>query len=200
MQFASFTFVFLFLPITMALYYLTPHRWKQEAGLGISLLFLCSGSWLAALVEILLAAAAYGAGLLLEKQRFRRGLSRLLLFGIIVLQFGALLILRSDWLRSWNTGLFSGKELFPLGLSFLFCRQLDTVLTYTAESVHVKPIGEALDFICSFIRGCLWVQSCPITQLSEHCRKRILILHRLAAACFVSLWGWRKNWCLLTGL
>lgn len=118
MQFASFTFVFLFLPITMALYYLTPHRWKQEAGLGISLLFLCSGSWLAALVEILLAAAAYGAGLLLEKQRLRRGLSRLLLFGIIVLQFGALLILRSDWLRSWNTGLFSGKELFPLGLSF----------------------------------------------------------------------------------
>ena len=123
MQFASFTFVFLFLPITMALYYLTPQRWKQEAGLGISLLFLCSGSWLAALVEILLAAAAYGAGLLLEKQRLRRGLSRLLLFGIIVLQFGALLILRSDWLRSWNTGLFSGKELFPLGLSFFVLQE-----------------------------------------------------------------------------
>lgn len=118
MQFASFTFVFLFLPITMVLYYLTPRRWKQEVMLGISLLFLCSGSWMAALSEILLAATAYGTGLLLEKLRSRRGLSRFVLFGVIILQFGALLLLRSDWAASWNTGLFSGKELFPLGLSF----------------------------------------------------------------------------------
>ena len=48
MQFASFTLIFLFLPITMLLFYLTPNRWKREVMLGISLLFLCSGGWLAA--------------------------------------------------------------------------------------------------------------------------------------------------------
>ena len=45
MQFASFTLIFLFLPITMLLFYLTPNRWKREVMLGISLLFLCSGGW-----------------------------------------------------------------------------------------------------------------------------------------------------------
>ena len=30
MQFASFTFLFFFLPITMGIYYLTPRRWKRE--------------------------------------------------------------------------------------------------------------------------------------------------------------------------
>ena len=50
MQFASFTLIFLFLPITMLLFYLTPNRWKREVMLGISLLFLCSGGWLAAAI------------------------------------------------------------------------------------------------------------------------------------------------------
>ena len=47
MQFASFTFLFFFLPITMGIYYLTPRRWKQEVMLGISI-FSCSAAagWL----------------------------------------------------------------------------------------------------------------------------------------------------------
>ena len=40
----------------MLLFYLTPNRWKREVMLGISLLFLCSGGWLAAAVEVLLTA------------------------------------------------------------------------------------------------------------------------------------------------
>ena len=83
MQFASFTLIFLFLPITMLLFYLTPNRWKREVMLGISLLFLCSGGWLAAAVEILLTALTYGAGLLLEHL--------LLLLGLLHPLLGSLL-------------------------------------------------------------------------------------------------------------
>lgn len=54
MQFASFTFLFFFLPITMGIYYLTPRRWKQEVMLGISILFLFCGGWMAALTELVL--------------------------------------------------------------------------------------------------------------------------------------------------
>ena len=56
--------------------------------------------WLAAAVEILLTALTYGAGLLLEHLRQRKHLSRLVLTGSILLHFGALLLLRSDWLFS----------------------------------------------------------------------------------------------------
>ena len=101
----------------MLLFYLTPNRWKREVMLGISLLFLCSGGWLAAAVEILLTALTYGAGLLLEHLRRRKHLSRLVLTGSILLPFGALLLLRSDWLFSLKAGWFSGKSLFPLGLA-----------------------------------------------------------------------------------
>ena len=81
MQFASFTFLFFFLPITMGIYYLTPRRWKQEVMLGISILFLFCGGWMAALTELVLAALTYGAGLLLEKLRTKKALSRLTLAG-----------------------------------------------------------------------------------------------------------------------
>lgn len=118
MQFASFTFLFFFLPITMGIYYLTPRRWKQEVMLGISILFLFCGGWLAALTELVLAALTYGAGLLLEKLRTKKALSRLTLAGVLLVQFGALIVLRSDWLYSLKAGAFHGSTLFPLGLAF----------------------------------------------------------------------------------
>ena len=115
MQFASFTLIFLFLPITMLLFYLTPNRWKREVMLGISLLFLCSGGWLAAAVEILLTALTYGAGLLLEHLRQRKHLSRLVLTGSILLHFGALLLLRSDWLVFTQGRVVFRKVAVPAG-------------------------------------------------------------------------------------
>ena len=118
MQFASFTFLFFFLPITMGIYYLTPRRWKQEVMLGISILFLFCGGWMAALTELVLAALTYGAGLLLEKLRTKKALSRLTLAGTLLVQFGALIVLRSDWLYSLKAGAFHGSALFPLGLAF----------------------------------------------------------------------------------
>ena len=114
MQFASFTFLFFFLPITMGIYYLTPRRWKREVMLGISILFLFCGGWMAALTELVLAALTYGAGLLLEKLRSKKALSRLTLAGTLLVQFGALIVLRSDWLYSLKAGAFHGSALFPI--------------------------------------------------------------------------------------
>ena len=136
MQFASFTLIFLFLPITMLLFYLTPNRWKREVMLGISLLFLCSGGWLAAAVEILLTALTYGAGLLLEHLRQRKHFSRLVLTGSILLHFGALLLLRSDWLFSLKAGWFSGKSLFPLGLAFFTLQSVGYCIDVFRGKIH----------------------------------------------------------------
>ena len=72
MQFASFTFLFLFFPMTLGIYHLTPQRWKRDVMLAISVLFLLGGGWLAALVLLLLTAATYGIGLLLEHLRTRK--------------------------------------------------------------------------------------------------------------------------------
>ena len=78
MQFASLTFLFLFFPMTLGLYRLVPHRWKREAMLVISVLFLLGGGLLSAGVLLLLTALTFFAGWLMERWKSRKGRSGLL--------------------------------------------------------------------------------------------------------------------------
>lgn len=118
MQFASLSFLFLFLPISLGVYYFSPRRWKREVMLGISIIFLLGGGIVAALIEVLLALGTFFVGLLLERLQNRRKLSGLVLFGTIAVYIAIVLMLRSDSMQLWETSLFRGKDFFPLGLSF----------------------------------------------------------------------------------
>ena len=102
MQFASLTFLFLFFPMTLGLYRLVPHRWKREAMLVISVLFLLGGGLLSAGVLLLLTALMFFAGWLMERWKSRKGRSGLLLTGVVLGYLAVLVLLRSDWLRSWT--------------------------------------------------------------------------------------------------
>ncbi|MCD8219397.1 MAG: hypothetical protein LUC50_03370 [Ruminococcus sp.] len=124
MQFASFTFLFLFLPITLGIYYLTPRRWRHGVMLGISVVFLLSGGLLSAVVLLLLTAGTYGAGLLLEHLHPRKKLSAFVITCVTLLEMGVLLLLRSDLVQGASLGWFSGSDLFPLGLSFYVLQSL----------------------------------------------------------------------------
>ncbi len=118
MQFASFSFIFLFLPVALAVYHLTPARQKHSVMLGISLIFLLSGGFVAAMVLLLLTAFTYGAGLLLGHLQPRRFLSGLLMTGVILIFLGTLLLLRSDWVQGTEGKFISGRGLYPVGLAF----------------------------------------------------------------------------------
>lgn len=118
MQFASLSFLFLFLPITLSIYHLTPQRWKREVMLGISILFLLSGGLAAAGIELLLTIGTFFAGWLLEHLQKRRKLGCLFLGGVVLLYAVMLLLLRSDWMQVWETALVRGSDFFPLGLAF----------------------------------------------------------------------------------
>ena len=118
MQFASLTFLFLFFPMTLGLYRLVPHRWKREAMLVISVLFLLGGGLLSAGVLLLLTALTFFAGWLMERWKSRKGRSGLLLTGVVLGYLAVLVLLRSDWLRSWKTAYLDGTMFFPLGLAF----------------------------------------------------------------------------------
>ncbi len=120
MLFSSLTFLILFLPISLGVYYLTPSRRKTEVMLLISLLFLLSGGILAALVELFLTAGTFAAGIFLEylQQKGERKRSNLMLLVILLVYLTALLFLRSDTVQSWKLSQIYGADLFPLGLSF----------------------------------------------------------------------------------
>ena len=69
MQFASFSFLYFFFPISLAVYHAVPKQWKPMTMLIISAIFILSGGIFSAGVLLLLTAGTFGAGLLLEKIR-----------------------------------------------------------------------------------------------------------------------------------
>ena len=76
MQLASFTFLYLFLPVSLVVYYLFPRRMRYGVLLGISFLFFLLGDPASLLFLSVSITADYGLGLLMErfeeKNRWRR--------------------------------------------------------------------------------------------------------------------------------
>lgn len=120
MQYASFTFLFLFLPITLGIYALTPQAKKPYVMLGISVFSLLFGGVFSALIELFLTLGLFGAGILLEhcRKQGRKKSGRLFLCGFIILCLAVCLFLRSDFVQSYSGSWWTGTDFFPLGLSF----------------------------------------------------------------------------------
>ena len=66
MPLASFTFLYLFLPVSLAVYYLSPQRMRYGVLLGISLVFFLLGDPVSLLFLSISATVDYGLGLLME--------------------------------------------------------------------------------------------------------------------------------------
>lgn len=66
MPLASFTFLYLFLPVSLAVYYLFPQRMRYGVLLGISLVFFLLGDPVSLLFLSVSATVDYGLGLLME--------------------------------------------------------------------------------------------------------------------------------------
>ena len=69
MIFSSLTFLFAYLPITLALYFLVPLRWRNLVLLVVSLFFYGWGEPVYILIMILSILIDYSHGLLVEKYR-----------------------------------------------------------------------------------------------------------------------------------
>ena len=67
MQLASFTFLYLFLPVSLVVYYLFPRRMRYGVLLGISFLFFLLGDPASLLFLSVSITADYGLGLLMER-------------------------------------------------------------------------------------------------------------------------------------
>ena len=121
MVFSSLTFLCLFLPLTLGLYYLCPRRGRNAVLLAASLVFYAWGEPKYVLLMVLSIAANYGFGLLLGRgDRLRR---LWLILGVAFnLAMLGLLKYADLLLRTWN-GLTAGnlpllQLALPIGISF----------------------------------------------------------------------------------
>lgn len=142
MVFNSVVFLFCFLPLALALYYLVPGRAKNAVLLLESLLFYCwTGVEYLPLVAVLLVIN-YLAGLLLERRQARRLLLALVvlanLAALVYFKYANFLIETLNRLARLNLAALDVGDLLPLGISYYIFK----LISYQADVCTGKVRAE----------------------------------------------------------
>lgn len=155
MLFASLFFLFGFLPVALALYFLTPNRARNLTLLCLSLVFYAWGEheW----VIVMLASTAFNwLGAICIERLSGHSAQRFLLAALISVNLGALAVFKYSGFAIENISLlselFGGPKLqhlplhLPLGISFFTFHAISYVVdVYRAESRALKnPLDTAL--------------------------------------------------------
>ena len=155
MIFSSITFLFYFLPLTLALYYLTPPRFRNITALLASLLFFAWGAPRFILLLVVSCALDYWGSLHLHPDRHPLPFRRRLLAALLVLNLGLLGYFKyanffveqlqtvMGWLRldtfAWR------NVILPIGISFFTFQKISYLVdVYRGE---VRPARHALDHL-----------------------------------------------------
>lgn len=90
MVFSSLLFIFLFMPLTILLYYISPKPWRNLILLIASLIFYAWGEPVYIGIMIFSTVFDYANGILIDKYRDRKGAARAIIIGSIVVNLGIL--------------------------------------------------------------------------------------------------------------
>jgi len=157
MVFSSLTFLFGYLPLTLALYFLLPLRWRNGALLLVSLLFYGWGEPVYVGVMLLSILIDYTHGLLVERFRDRPRLARW-----FVGQSVAFNLLLLGFFKYWdflaeNLSLLPGASVpklglpLPLGISFFTFQTMSyTIDVYRRDAPVQRNIVDFGAFVTMF--------------------------------------------------
>jgi len=160
MVFSSLTFLFLFLAVTVTLYVFVPGRtWKNAVLLVASLFFYAWGEPRLVLLMCLVAAVAYGGGILIDRldREGKGGLRKLVYVVTLVLITSNLLYFKYLNFFADNIGALFGKDFgiariaLPIGISFYTFQILSYVIDLYRKNVSVqKNFFYLLLYLCFF--------------------------------------------------
>ena len=94
MVFSSLLFIFIYLPLVLAIYYVTPLKYRNLLLLAVNLIFYGWGEPIYILIMVFSIFIDYFHGLLIEKYRARDKLARTFLISSIVCNLGLLLFFK----------------------------------------------------------------------------------------------------------
>jgi len=155
MVFSSITFLFLFLPVVLLIYFVSPARVKNHVLLAASLLFYAWGEKFFTLVMLASILLNYASALLIERYR-ARGLDRMILIISLVLNLGMLVVFKyanflvdnlNDLLRVCGASPIALQPIhLPIGISFFTFQALSYVVDVYRQEVKADrdPTGVAL--------------------------------------------------------
>lgn len=132
MLFASTVFIFVFLPVVLLLYYTVFRKWRMGQNIMLliaSLIFYAWGEPKYVLIMIASIIVNYALGLLVDKVRHRKVLSRLVIALTAVLNLSVLFIFKYLMFTVDNINSIAGLNLsvpniaLPIGISFFTFKQ-----------------------------------------------------------------------------
>ena len=147
MRFSSLPFLFGFLPITLAIYFAVPLRWRNLALLLASLVFYSWGEPVYISIMVLSILIDYTHGLLVEKYRSRDKLARWFVAESVLLNLGLLGFFKYWDFFAANLSLIPGVSIptlglpLPIGISFFTFQTMSyTIDVYRGEAKAQKNI------------------------------------------------------------
>lgn len=164
MYFSSLIFMFLYLPAVLAVYYITPRRFRNAFLLIVNLIFYGWGEPVFILVMFVSIITNYIFGLLIEKNRANERLSKAFVILSVIISLGLLGVFKyagfvSELLRSLPFMSFLPKIAIPLpiGISFYTFQTMSyTIDVYRSETKAQKSLitfGTYVSFFPQLIAG-----------------------------------------------
>ena len=144
MRFSSLPFLFGFLPITLAIYFAVPLRWRNLALLLTSLVFYGWGEPIYISIMVLSILIDYTHGLLVEKYRSRDKLARWFVAESVLLNLGLLGFFKYWDFFAANLSLIPGISIpalglpLPIGISFYTFQAMSYLIDLYRGDVPVQ--------------------------------------------------------------
>lgn len=144
MVFSSLIFLFLFLPVTLLMYYVSPRKLRNAVLLVASLIFYAWGEPVYILIIMFSTVFDYYNGLLIDKFRHRKRIARAILIGSMVGSLGILGFFKYAGFIIDNINQLFQLQLqtadlpLPLGISFYTFQTMSYVVDVYLDKVPVQ--------------------------------------------------------------
>ena len=185
MVFSSLSFLLLFLPAALLIYFLSPRRARNAVLFIISLVFYAWGEPVYVVLMLFSTLTDYTIGRLMERWDARPGLRRAALIASLTINFGLLGFFKySGLLVETVNGLFSlslpvPRIALPIGISFYTFQTLSYSIDVCDALEHRRETWEGFysgtgRFLCGMVKkvllangiGQLWEQAAAISPAS----------------------------------
>lgn len=168
MLFSSIPFLYYFLPLVLAVYFLTPARFRNAVLLLASLIFYAWGEPKYVLLMLASILSGYGFGLLLERYRGQKGAKLVCGLSVAVSLSFLLYFKYADFfLENFNAATGLGVPLLrialPIGISFYTFQ----IISYTVDVYRGEPAQKNLIHLAAYVAMFPQLIAGPIVRYSD---------------------------------
>lgn len=168
MLFSSIPFLYYFLPLVLAVYFLTPARFRNAVLLLASLIFYAWGEPKYVLLMLASILSGYGFGLLQERYRGQKGAELVCGLSVAVSLSFLLYFKYADFfLENFNAATGLGVPLLrialPIGISFYTFQ----IISYTVDVYRGEPAQKNLIHLAAYVAMFPQLIAGPIVRYSD---------------------------------